>query len=219
VVGEVCLQSSPSLILYITLYIKKMEFAELIRISRCDRVMLHRPHHPVLDGTLCITGHHLIASARAEEHEELWLLHSNIDAVERRQQGMTGGTLWLKCKDLRILQLDVIGADQFAKVADTLEDLTRVEEPLLQYPFFYRAMYTVLEDGWTTFMPESEFSRLVQPGDDWRISYVNKDYKVCPSYPSAVVVPKNIEDNDLIAIANFRQAGRFPVLAYRHEGS
>lgn len=43
--------------------------------------------------------------------------------------------------------------------------------------------------------------------------------QVCPSYPSAVVVPKNIEDSDLVAIANFRQASRFPVLAYRHEGS
>ncbi|KAG0726412.1 Myotubularin-related protein 9 [Chionoecetes opilio] len=203
-----------------------MEFAELIRISRCDRVMLHRPHHQVLDGTLCITGHHLIVSGNGEEPEELWLLHSNIDAIERRQQGMTGGTLWLKCKDLRILQLDVIGADQFAKVADTLEDLIRVEvdhkkaeDPTFRYPFFYRAMYTILEDGWTTFLPESEFSRLIQPGDDWRISYVNKDYKVCASYPSAVVVPKNMEDSDLVAIANFRQGGRFPVLAYRHEGS
>ncbi|XP_063863247.1 myotubularin-related protein 9-like isoform X1 [Scylla paramamosain] len=195
-----------------------MEFAELIRISRCDRVMLHRPHHRVLDGTLCITGHHLIVSAHGEEPEELWLLHSNIDAIERRQQGMTGGTLWLKCKDLRILQLDIIGADQFAKVADTLEDLIRVEDPTFQYPFFYRAMYNVLEDGWTTFLPESEFSRVIQPGDDWRISYVNKDYKVCSSYPAAVVVPKNVEDSDLVAIANFRQGGRFPVLAYRHEG-
>lgn len=195
-----------------------MEFAELIRISRCDRVMLQRPHHPKLDGTLCITGHHLIVSSRDDEPQELWLLHSNIDTVERRQQGMTGGTLWLKCKDLRILQLDVIGADQFAKVADTIEDLIRVEDPLLKYPFFYRAMYTVLEDGWTAFTTESEFSRLIQPGDDWRISYVNKDYKVCSSYPSAVVVPKSVEDSDLIAIANFRQAGRFPVLAYRHEG-
>ncbi|XP_064100923.1 myotubularin-related protein 9-like [Macrobrachium nipponense] len=79
-------------------------------------------------------------------------------------------------------------------------------------------MYTVLEDGWTAFTTESEFSRLIQPGDDWRISYVNKDYKVCSSYPSAVVVPKSVEDSDLIAIANFRQSGRFPVLAYRHEG-
>lgn len=50
-----------------------MEFAELIRISRCDRVMLHRPHHRVLDGTLCITGHHLIVSAHGEEPEELWV--------------------------------------------------------------------------------------------------------------------------------------------------
>ncbi|XP_076059911.1 myotubularin-related protein 9-like isoform X1 [Oratosquilla oratoria] len=163
-----------------------MEFAELIRISRCDRVMLHQPHKAVLDGTLCITGHHLIVSSRDEEPQELWLLHSNIDTVERRQQGMTGGTLWLKCKDLRILQLDIIGADQFAKVSDTLEDLTRVDEPTLLYPFFYRPMYTVLEDGWTAFLPESEFSRLVQSGDDWRMSYVNKDYKVSLIYTSAL---------------------------------
>lgn len=61
---------------------------------------------------------------------------------------------------------------------------------MLQYPFFYRAMYTVLEDGWTTFMPESEFSRLVQPGDDWRISYVNKDYKV-PHIALMIIVRRN----------------------------
>ncbi|KAK4294796.1 hypothetical protein Pmani_032600 [Petrolisthes manimaculis] len=180
--------------------------------------MLHRPHQAVLDGTLCITGHHLIVSAHGDEPQELWLLHSNVDCVERRQQGMTGGTLWLKCKDLRILQLDIIGADQFNKVANTLEDLIRVD-PQLQYPFFYRAMYPVLEDGWSTFLPESEFSRLVQPGDDWRISYVNKDYKVCASYPSAVVVPRNMEDSELVAIASFRQSGRFPVLAYRHQAN
>ena len=39
-------------------------------------------------------------------------------------------------------------------------------------------MYPVLEDGWTIFQPENEFSRLVQRGDEWRISYVNKDFKV-----------------------------------------
>lgn len=33
------------------------------------------------------------------------------------------------------------------------------------------------------------------------------------------MVPKSIEDSDLVAISNFRQAGRFPVLAYRHEGT
>lgn len=39
---------------------------------------------------------------------------------------MTGGTLWLKCKDFRILQIDIIGSDQFAKVVATLESLTNI---------------------------------------------------------------------------------------------
>lgn len=58
----------------------------------------------------------------------------------------------------------------------------------------------------------------MQQPDDWRISYVNKDFSVCPSYPSAVVVPKCIDDDVLTAAATFRIGGRFPVLAYRHEG-
>ncbi len=77
----------------------------------------------------------------------------------------------------------------------------------------------MLEDGWTAFRPEIEFAKLVlQQPEDWRISYVNKDYSICPTYPSAVVVPKAVEDEVLIAAASFRQGGRFPVLAYRHDG-
>ncbi|KAL7637351.1 UNVERIFIED_CONTAM: hypothetical protein RMT77_012077 [Armadillidium vulgare] len=194
-----------------------MEFAELITIPRCDRVILYQPYQPNINGTLCITGHHLIVSSRSESQKELWLLHSNIDYIEQKQQGMTGGTLWLKCKDLRVIKIDVIGADQFAKVVVTLEALTNIADPTLHYPFFYQPMFTILEDGWSAFNPITEFAPILK-GDEWRISYVNKEYKVCPSYPSAVIVPKGIEDSDLVCIANFRQAGRFPVLAYRHEG-
>ena len=61
------------------------------------------------------------------------VLHSNLDHVERRTQGVTGGTLYLLCKDLRRLQLDVIGADTFSKVADTLEDLSRVGEKTIRH--------------------------------------------------------------------------------------
>lgn len=77
----------------------------------------------------------------------------------------------------------------------------------------------MIEDGWTAFRPEIEFSKLVmQQQEDWRISYVNKDYSVCSSYPSAVVVPKCVDDDVLIAASSFRVGGRFPILAYRHEG-
>jgi hypothetical protein len=42
--------------------------------------------------------------------------------------------------------------------------------------------------------------------------------QVCATYPSAVVVPKSVDDDTIIAAANFREGGRFPVLSYRHDG-
>ena len=39
---------------------------------------------------------------------------------------MTGGTLYLKCKDFRILQIDIIGTDQFFKVLESLNNLTNI---------------------------------------------------------------------------------------------
>lgn len=52
--------------------------------------------------------------------------------------------------------------------------------------------------------------------DRWRLSTVNRDYSVCPSYPPAVIVPKDVDDKMLRKVAKFRQGGRFPVLCYHH---
>ncbi len=95
----------------------------------------------------------------------------------------------------------------------------------LQYPFFYRpqslsnSKVSTTEDGWTAFQPFSEWSRLLAAnGEEWRISHLNKDFKVCSSYPEEVIVPQSIEDEIIVSSANFRDSGRFPVLCYRHEG-
>lgn len=61
-----------------------MEFAELIKTPKVDGVILHRPFMPIVEGTLCLTGHHLILSSRQDNTEELWLLHSNIDSIDKR---------------------------------------------------------------------------------------------------------------------------------------
>lgn len=53
--------------------------------------------------------------------------------------------------------------------------------------------------------------------DEWRLSDVNKDFNVCPSYPPLVAVPKHIEDDILKKVATFRHGGRFPVLSYYHK--
>lgn len=66
------------------------------------------------------------------------------------------------------------------------------------------------------FRLESEFAKLLST-DEWRLSWVNKDYLVCPSYPEAVVVPKHTSDETLAASASFRKGGRFPILSYKHD--
>ncbi|KAL0281646.1 UNVERIFIED_CONTAM: hypothetical protein PYX00_002571 [Menopon gallinae] len=197
-----------------------MEFADLMLTSRVNDVTLYIPLSRPLSGILCITGHHLIVSSRKEEGREIWLLHSNIDHIDRRQASnvQSGGSLIIKCKDLRIFQLDLNTLEDFTNVAVTLERLINIEDSSKLYPFFYRPMYNIIEDGWTAFRPETEFNKLVTAyADEWRISYANQDFKVCRTYPSAVVVPKTIDDETLIIAATFREGGRFPVLSYRHE--
>lgn len=109
------------------------------------------------------------------------LLHSNIDYIERRQASnvQNGGSLIIKCKDLRILQLDLYNLDDFTNVAVSLDRLINIDDISKLYPFFYRPIWNLVEDGWTAFRPESEFTKLINTyPDEWRFSYVNQDFKV-----------------------------------------
>ncbi|XP_009078783.1 PREDICTED: myotubularin-related protein 9 [Acanthisitta chloris] len=194
-----------------------MEFAELIKTPRADNVVLHRPFHTAVEGTLCLTGHHLILSSRRQENaEELWLLHSNIDSIEKRFLGSLG-TIIIKCKDLRIIQLDIPGMEECLNIASSIEALSTLDSVTLMYPFFYRPMFDVLEDGWRSFLPDQEFELLSSMTDEWRLSCINKEFSVCPSYPPVVIVPKSIDDEALRKVAMFRHGSRFPVLSYYHK--
>ncbi|KAE8605472.1 hypothetical protein XENTR_v10015153 [Xenopus tropicalis] len=193
-----------------------MEFAELIKTPRVDNVVLHRPFHSPVWGTLCLTGHHLILSSRQDNSEELWLLHANIDSIEKRFVG-TSGTITIKSKDLRIIQLEISGMEECLNIASSIEALSTLDSVTLMYPFFYRPMFEVTENGWSLFLPEQEFEQLALETDDWRLSSVNRDYSVCLSYPQLVTVPKSIDDDSLRKVAAFRHAGRFPVLSYYHK--
>lgn len=54
-------------------------------------------------------------------------------------------------------------------------------------------------------------------GCEWRITHINKDFKLCSTYGSVLIVPKTITDEQIMQSAAFRDGGRFPVLSYRHE--
>lgn len=58
--------------------------------------------------------------------------------------------------------------------------------------------------------------RLNTDGGPWRISKVNADFKLCPSYPRNLLVPANIDDADLHKVATFRSSRRIPAVVWRH---
>jgi myotubularin-related protein 9 len=106
-----------------------MDFADLIRVPKVDKVILRRQLLPPVDGTLCITGHHLILSSRRGSQEELWILHRAVDAIEKKATLQTNsGVLTLKCKDFRVISLEIVGLDDFNCVASSIEKLSNVGE-------------------------------------------------------------------------------------------
>lgn len=54
------------------------------------------------------------------------LLHRNVDVIERRPSGGNSGTIVIKCKDLRIVQLEIIGSEEFHNVSNSLEWLSNL---------------------------------------------------------------------------------------------
>lgn len=147
-------------------------------------------------------------------------MHQCIDVVERRPnhvgQMVQGGRIVLKCKDLRIISLEIGTTPEFLNVASSIEQLSNLHNTHDLYPFFYRPMYSILEDGYTMFRSELEFSKLLAT-DEWRLSTVNQTFQVCPTYAAVLVVPRVVSDEDIIASSQFRDGGRFPVFSYRHE--
>ncbi|KAH9426966.1 Myotubularin- protein 9 [Dermatophagoides pteronyssinus] len=195
-----------------------MEFFDLIKTPKLDGVIMCDTLQNKIEGTLCITSHHLIISSRKTmEFNELVLLHSMIDVVERRPNSIqTGGILVLKCKNFRILTIEINGWIEFLNIATSIELLSNLNEPRLFYPYFYNPEFQFVENGWEQFKIENEFANLTHHSDEWRLSTVNKNFEICRTYPETVIVPKTISDDCLRSIAQFRCLGRFPVLSYYH---
>ncbi|XDV43233.1 hypothetical protein PO909_011749 [Leuciscus waleckii] len=193
-----------------------MELSEHIKTANVEDVTLRRPFHPALRGTLCVTSHHLLFSDRKDEDSwQLLILLRNIDATEKRAVG-SSGTITIKCKDLLVLQLEIPGMEECLNIASSIEALSALESVTEMYPFFYRPSHLTLHGPWGLSSTEKYYKQTERLWDRWRVSTVNSDYSVCPSYPHAVIVPREVDDEKLVQSARFRQGGRFPVLSYCH---
>jgi myotubularin-related protein 1/2 len=78
-------------------------------------------------------------------------------------------------------------------------------------------------DGWHVYDPTREFTRqgvLQDPSQPsitpprWRLCNVNNDFKMCDTYAAQFLVPADISDEEIRAVAAFRSKGRLPVLSW-----
>ncbi|CAH0518547.1 unnamed protein product [Peronospora belbahrii] len=72
-------------------------------------------------------------------------------------------------------------------------------------------------DGWRIYNAVSEFQRMgiCSTTDRWRLSFINDEYDLCPTYPSVLAVPTSASDSVLAVASKFRSKGRIPVLSWR----
>lgn len=81
---------------------------------------------------------------------------------------------------------------------------------------FYREKLLV-ENGWEIFDIVAEYTRQgVYPSSQWRLTDINKAYKMSPSYPRKILVPASISDEDLVHSSNYRTRGRIPATCWIH---
>ena len=55
-------------------------------------------------------------------------------------------------------------------------------------------MFGFLTSMYSIYNPEEEYKRMQIPDKDWRLSFLNKNYELSPTYPNICAVPTNLSD-------------------------
>jgi len=170
-------------------------------------------------GTLYITTTHLIFVS-PEEKEELWILHMHISVVEKLPLTTRGSPVRIQCSNFRTATF-MINRDRDAQdIYTSLIHLSRPVTFLELYCFQYRSKSDLPQHtGWTFFDLGAEFQRQGVPEKLWVNCGLNKEYQLCPTYPSLLLVPASASSALVQGCSKFRSKGRLPCLTYYHTAS
>ncbi|XP_075052713.1 phosphatidylinositol-3,5-bisphosphate 3-phosphatase MTMR4 isoform X2 [Mixophyes fleayi] len=150
-----------------------------------------------------------------------------IETVESRDMFQ----LQIICKDSKVVRCHF---STFKQCQEWLKRLSRATvRPTKQEDLFAFAYHAWCQGVCTD--EEEHHVHLCRPGDHvkdrfqmelqrmgfdmqnaWRVSEINNNYKLCPSYPQKLLVPVWITDKELENVATFRSWKRIPVVVYRH---
>uniref|UniRef100_A0A667XQA0 phosphatidylinositol-3,5-bisphosphate 3-phosphatase n=1 Tax=Myripristis murdjan TaxID=586833 RepID=A0A667XQA0_9TELE len=166
------------------------------------------PFSGLVTGTLTITDYKLYFTSL--ERESPFILDVNLGAISRLEtisvpnHGENTRGLELVCK---------VGHTHTQ--TNTLSNPPVVLQPL--FAFLYKEEFPV--DGWKVYDPMAEYKRQGLPNESWTISKMNSSYEICDTYPSVLVIPTSIKEDDIKRVALFRAKHRIPVLSWIHPES
>uniref|UniRef100_D3ZTB0 Myotubularin related protein 7 n=1 Tax=Rattus norvegicus TaxID=10116 RepID=D3ZTB0_RAT len=168
-------------------------------------------------GTLYLTATHVIFVENAPDtRKETWILHSQISTIEKQATTATGCPLLIRCKNFQIVQLVI---PQERDCHDVYVSLIRLARPVRYEELYCFSFNPKLdkeerEQGWLLVDLSEEYKRMGLPDNYWQLSDVNRDYRVCDSYPTELYVPRSATAHIIVGSSKFRSRRRFPALSY-----
>uniref|UniRef100_A0AAR2LGT1 Myotubularin phosphatase domain-containing protein n=1 Tax=Pygocentrus nattereri TaxID=42514 RepID=A0AAR2LGT1_PYGNA len=182
--------------------------------------LLDRFSNKSTTGTLHLTATHLIfVESNATSAQELWILHHHIASVEKLSLTTSGCPLLIQCRNFRVVHFVVPRERDCHDVYSSLLRLLRPVSYDELYAFSYNPKQNEQQrdEGWQLIDLGAEFERMGVPCDQWQLTDVNRDYKVCETYPRDLYVPITASKPIIVGSSKFRSKGRFPVLTYFYQ--
>ncbi|XP_063807756.1 myotubularin-related protein 6 isoform X2 [Pseudophryne corroboree] len=154
-----------------------------------------------------------------DSQREIWILHHHIAAVEKLALTTSGCPLVIQCKNFRVVHFVVPRERDCHDIYNSLLQLSKPVRYDDLYAFSYNPKQKEAERvlGWHCIDMKEEYQRMGVPNSHWQLSDVNRDYKVCETYPRELYVPFTVSKPIIVGSSKFRSKGRFPVLSYYHK--
>lgn len=144
------------------------------------------------------------------------------------QAGLPELKVTLQTKDLRTLIFLVTSEADIRTIHEAMNAFGTPGNPSMLFAFKHLDALRRLEpaakdrdSGWAVYDPQQEYARMGVETElipnaqcPWRVSELNRQYSLCASYPSALVLPRRMTDQALRAVAGFRKRGRLPAMSW-----
>lgn len=179
------------------------------------------PFNGPVKGKVLITNYRLyFRSSDADLSVTLDVPLGAISRVEKMggasSRGENSYGLDITCKDMRNLRFALKQEGHSRR--DIFDLLFRLAFPLSHnlHLFAYVTQEKYEENGWNVYKAMDELRRQGLPNNKWRITFINKNYELCDTYPNVLAVPYKSKEEDLRRVAAFRSRSRIPVLSWIH---